>query len=73
MQYKWEKNNSQMPAKAIIDACSTKLTITNVTQSDEGLYCCLATNDCGTVKECAMLSVIGKKTSIDFFLKFKDG
>ena len=60
IQYMWERDNYQIPDKADIDVCSTTLTVPNGTQFDEGLYCCLATNDCGTVKECAMLSVIGK-------------
>jgi len=62
INYKWERDNKEIPSKAITDICSTTLTISNSTQFDEGLYCCLATNDCGTVKECAMLSVIGKQS-----------
>jgi len=60
IDYMWERDNNQIPTKAIIDVCSATLTVPNGTQFDEGLYCCLATNDCGTVKECAVLSVIGK-------------
>ena len=51
-----------MPNKAVANLCNTSLTIPNGTQFDEGIYCCLATNDCGTVKECAVLSVIGRFT-----------
>ena len=60
IDYQWERDNNQIPSKAIIDVCSAALTIPSGSQSDEGLFCCSATNDCGTVKECAMLSVIGK-------------
>jgi len=60
IEYMWERDNNQIPNKAVIDVCSTTLTVTNGTQFDEGLYCCLVTNDCGTVKECAVLSVICK-------------
>ena len=59
VSYKWERNNGLLPDKAIIDTCSSTLTIPNGTQFDEGDYCCVATNECGRVKECAMLSVIG--------------
>ena len=36
------------------------LAISNVQQSDEGWYCCLATNEHGTIKECAWLEVNSK-------------
>ena len=59
VKYKWERENSSLPDKAITDTCSSTLTIPNSTQLDEGSYCCVATNECGPVKECAILSVIG--------------
>ena len=61
IEYKWEKENSTISAKGITDTCSSTstLTIPNGAQSDEGNYCCIATNECGSVKECATLSVIG--------------
>ena len=36
------------------------LVISSVQSSDEGWYCCLATNERGTVKECAWLEVNSK-------------
>ena len=57
--YIWERDGNQIPSKAVIDVSSSTLTVPNGSQYDEGLYCCLATNDCGTVKECTMLSVTG--------------
>ena len=36
------------------------LTISNIQPSHEGWYCCLATNERGTVKECAWLEVNSK-------------
>ena len=59
VSYKWERNNGLLPDKAIIDICSSALTIPNGTQFDEGDYCCVAINECERVKECAILSVIG--------------
>ena len=59
IDYMWERDDNQMPSKAVIDVCSSTLTVPNGSQYDEGLYCCLVTNDFGTVKECAMLSVTG--------------
>jgi len=38
----------------------SKLKIPNVELSDEGEYCCVATNECGSVKKCAWLDVISK-------------
>ena len=34
-----------------------QLTIPNVQLSDEGWYCCLATNECGTTEKCVWLEV----------------
>ena len=64
VKYKWERVNNPLPDKAITDTCSSTLTIPNSTQFDEGNYCCVATNECGPVKECAILSVIGMKGEI---------
>ena len=36
------------------------LEISNVSPSDEGEYCCVATNECGNVTKCAWLTVISK-------------
>jgi len=36
------------------------LEIPNVQLSDEGKYCCVATNECGSITKCAWLNVIGK-------------
>ena len=36
------------------------LEIPNVQSSDEGEYCCVATNECGNVIQCAWLTVISK-------------
>jgi len=36
------------------------LEIPKIELSDEGEYCCVATNECGSVTKCAWLNVIGK-------------
>ena len=41
-------------------ALTYQLTIPNVQLSDEGWYCCLATNKCGTTKKCVWLEVKSK-------------
>ena len=38
----------------------SRLVISNVQPSNEGWYCCLATNERGTLKECAWLEVNSK-------------
>jgi len=35
----------------------TNLTVMNVKESDEGWYCCVVTNECGSVQRCAWLEV----------------
>ena len=60
VSYIWQRENGLLPDKANTDTCSSTLTIPNGTQFDEGSYCCVATNECGPVKECAILSVIGR-------------
>ena len=57
--YSWERENDTLPAKSSTDICSSTLSIPNATQFDEGNYCCVATNECGSVKQCALLSIIG--------------
>ena len=37
-----------------------QLTIPNMQLSDEGWYCCLATNECGTTEKCVWLEVNSK-------------
>ena len=59
IEYSWERENDTLPTKSSTDICSTTLSIPNATQFDEGNYCCVATNECGSVKQCALLSIIG--------------
>ena len=71
--YDWEVLDRSLPYSAIISCdewqfstvgrhftTGNHLTIPNVQPSDEGWYCCLATNERGTVKECAWLEVNSK-------------
>ena len=72
LTYEWTKNASSLSASAVTSYVSKKflyfdlifltyqLTIPNVQLSDEGWYCCLATNECGTTKKCAWLEVKSK-------------
>ena len=62
LQYNWKKKNSTRllsSSKAL--ECTQDNAVTyfiNETQpSDEGWYCCVATNECGDVEECAWLEV----------------
>ena len=72
LTYDWIKYSSILPASAV-KSYATKnilyfyqtfltyqLTIPNVQLSDEGWYCCLATNECGTTKKCVWLEVNSK-------------
>ena len=69
LAYDWYKGNtSNITTRAVISynrwsddgSCISTvytLNISNVQPSDEGWYCCVATNDYGSVEECAYLEV----------------
>ena len=72
--YKWNKNDSlTLPSNSSIffqdksfpadSSCFTtiyELKIVNAQVIDEGWYCCVASNDCGNIRECAWLEVDSK-------------
>ena len=72
--YKWNRNgSSNLPSNttvffqdkslAVDNNCFTtvyELKIVNVHVRDEGFYCCIASNECGSSKECAWLEVDSK-------------
>ena len=72
LAYDWMKNESNLSASAIKSyitrsilyfdqtVLTYQLTIPNVQLSDEGWYCCLATNECGTTEKCVWLEVNSK-------------
>lgn len=53
-------NNKQLPADAKYSTTVYELQILNVQVTDEGLYCCEASNECGSIKRCARLVVNSK-------------
>ena len=69
LTYNWIKNGSNLSASATKSYVTKsilyfyqivliyQLTIPNVQLSDEGWYCCLATNECGTTQRCVWLEV----------------
>ena len=72
LTYDWIKNASNLSTSARKSYITRRvlyfnqtvltyqLTIPNVQLSDEGWYCCLATNECGTTEECVWLKVNSK-------------
>ena len=52
--------DNRIPADTSYLTTVYKLQILNVQVMDEGLYCCKATNECGSNKECAWLEVDSK-------------
>ena len=72
--YRWNRNDSStLPSSSSVlfqdksfpadTSCFTnmyELRIIHVQVIDEGLYCCEASNECGTNKECAWLEVDSK-------------
>ena len=66
MQYKWEKyqptNDSwKKPSSKAISITSPKLIFSEITEEDEGVYRCVATNSDGiVVSNNATLSVLGE-------------
>ena len=73
--YDWYKRNTvNLTSNAVISYSSWSspedgscistiyiLSIVNIQPSDEGWYCCVATNDYGSVEECAYLEVNSKQ------------
>ena len=70
--YEWNKNDSLMlpqnsaiyyENKPLINAINTtvyELTLFNVQETNEGHYCCIASNGCGSTSACALLEVDSK-------------
>ena len=62
----WKKNNDLLPSNSL-ETSQVKgkntiiglLKITKVKPSDEGQYCCVATNECGSREGCAWLQING--------------
>jgi len=63
LKYSWKKKNSTslLPSSKATE-CTEAVTfsIGNTQPSHEGWYCCVATNECGDVEECAWLEVDSK-------------
>ena len=74
LSYDWKRmDNASLPKSAIITyvkwkfsyylghiASVNRLAIMDIKQSDEGWYCCVATNECGYTERCAWLEVNSK-------------
>jgi len=70
LSYDWKKLNGHIKPNAVQNyihknilggvTVVPSLKIPNVSLSDEGEYCCLPTNECGSVTECAWLTVVSK-------------
>ena len=74
LKYDWSKRNGTLPQTAVqsyihnilFDPLSEQATsvynlaVYNVQPSDEGQYCCVATNEAGSTKNCAWLEVNSK-------------
>jgi len=64
--YKWEKyisfsNDWIEPSSRVVNATSSKLIFSIVTEEDEGIYHCVTTNNDGsTVSDNATITVYGK-------------
>jgi len=73
LQYNWKKKNyrgslsSSKTTKCTQDNTVT-YSIDNTQPSDEGWYCCVATNECGNVEECAWLEVDSELSELLMFL-----
>lgn len=68
--YEWNRNGSSALSPNSKISCNTamhELSILNVQENDEGLYCCMASNECGNITECAWLEVDSKLLLIVLF------
>lgn len=69
LKYHWERKNSSLSSHSISTLEMAKfngqnitisaLKITKVQPLDEGLYCCVVSNECGSSEGCAWLQVNG--------------
>ena len=74
LTYDWNKSDGVLP-QTVVKSCTHKilfkplgkettdvysLTMHNVQASDEGSYCCVATNEAGSTMDCAWLEVNSK-------------
>ena len=63
LAYEWNRNGSSaLPPNSTI-SCNTamhELSVLNVQEKDEGPYCCVVSNECGNITECAWLEVDSK-------------
>jgi len=58
LKYKWTERKPKMASQPnTIQSNELFYTINNTQPSDEGWYCCVATNECGDVEECAWLEI----------------
>ena len=78
LTYEWNKNDSlALPNNSAVsyenrpletnDTTNTtvyELTLFNVQETNEGHYCCIASNGCGSTTECAWLEVDSKLIAI---------
>ena len=64
LEYEWKRNdNSVLPSTSSHSGHSNtmyELRILNVQVMDEGLYCCVVSNECGSNTKCAWLEVDSK-------------
>ena len=71
--YKWSKDNITLPSNESVSfqhgifplgtSCITTMyqfTISSVHTADEGVYCCVASNECGNTTGCAKLEIDSK-------------
>ena len=85
LQYDWNKHNGILPQTAVksynhnflSNALSGKptsinnLAVHNVQSSDEGWYCCVATNEGGSRMDCAWLEVNSKFFTYAYIIMHK--
>jgi len=64
--YKWKKTKELLSSTKATFAHNgaEEYSINSTQPSDEGLYCCVATNECGAVEECAWLEMDSKSTTL---------
>ena len=60
LAYQWNRKDNSTISSSSCNTAINEISISNVQVMDEGPYCCVVSNECGNITECAWLEVDSK-------------